>query len=249
MERITGWKRACVAGVVVAAAASCGGSSGSSSPTAPSQGSTGSGGGGGTAASSCRTGPATYRIVTTSGAFTSTINGSCTFNATTVEGTCTNIYTDTTGGSFTSVSTTRNSSRGEVVDEVSVIPPLTLSSSTTSNVLPGGTSPATGGTATRTFSGRRVVVQTNVATPSGQTSTTTYSAWDSSDRPTAATQVSGGQTTQIAYTYDNATRTQTSSQSGVTCSQTFDQNGNPLVGTCPGSTATTTMLTTQQVCR
>jgi len=206
---------------------------------------------GGTPSSStsCRTGVATYRIVITSGAFTSTTNGSCTFNPATAEGTCTNVYTDTAGGSITSVSTTRNSSRGDVVDEVSVIPPLTLSTSTTSRILSGGTVPASGGTATRTFSGRRVLTQTNVPQPSGPTSTTTFTAWDSSDRPIAATTVTGQGSSQQLFTYDNATRTQTMTQSGVTCSQAFDLNGNPTVGTCPGQTSTTTVLTTQQICR
>lgn len=153
------------------------------------------------------------------------------------------------GGSFTSVSTTRNSSRGEVVDEVSVVPPLTLSSSTTSNILPGGTVPASGGTATRTFSGRRVLTQTNVPTPSGPTTVTTYTAWDSSDRPTAATVTGSSGTSQQSFSYDNASRTQTSTQSGVSCTQVFDQNGNPTSGTCPGSTSTFTMLSTQQICR
>jgi hypothetical protein len=80
-------------------------------------------------------------------------------------------------------------------------------------------------------------------------SITTYTAWDSSDRPTAATVTSAGGTSQQSFTYDNATRTQTSTQSGVTCTQVFDQNGNPTLGTCPGSTSTFTMLSTQQICR
>jgi hypothetical protein len=121
---------------------------GGSSPTSPSSSQSGSssgaatgstGGTGGTggagASTSCRTAIATYRIVTTGPSFTSTVNGSCTFNPTSVESTCTNAYTDSTGGNFTSVSITKNSSRGDVVDEVSVIPPLTLSSSTTGTIL------------------------------------------------------------------------------------------------------------------
>jgi hypothetical protein len=237
---------------------------GGSSPTSPSSsqsgsssgaatGSTGSTGGtgGAGASTSCRTAIATYRVVTTGPGFTSTVNGNCTFNPTTVESTCTNIYTDSIGGSFTSMTTTKNSSRGEVVDEVSVIPPLTLSSSTTGNILAGGTVPASSSTGTRTFSGRRVLTQSNTSQPAGQVSTTTYTAWDSSDRPTAATTqgAGGGQTSQVTYSYDNVTRTQTITQSGVTCTQTFDPNGNPLVGNCGGATSTMTTLTTQQICR
>jgi hypothetical protein len=259
MRKIIHWKQVVAVVALSVATAFCG----SSSPTAPSVSGTGGGSGsgatptpaptpapgGGGASTSCRIGPATYRIVTTSAAFTSTTNGSCTFNAATVEGTCTNVYTDSMGGSFTSVSTTKNASRGEVVDEVSVIPPLTLSSSTASSILPGGTVPASGGTATRTFSGRRVLTQTNTST-AGQTSVTTYTAWDSFDRPTAATVTpASGAPSQQSFSYDNASRTQTSSQSGVSCTQVFDQNGNPTVGTCPGSTSTFTMLSTQQICR
>jgi len=257
VQKISQWKQIVGVAAVSLATTFCGGSS----PTSPSV--SGSGGGaaapspspspaptpGGYESSSCRIGPATYRIVITSAAFTSTTNGTCSFNPATVEGTCTNVYTDSMGGSFTSVSTTRNSSRGEVVDEVSVIPPLTLSSSTTSNILPGGTVPASGGTATRTFSGRRVLTQTNTPT-SGPVSVTTYTAWDSSDRPTAATVTSAtGGTSQQSFAYDNASRTQTSTASGVSCTQVFDQNGNPTVGNCPGSTSTLTMLSTQQICR
>ncbi len=242
------------------ATAVCGGSSPTSPSTTPSTSGSGSSGGttgggttgggtsgGGASSSSCRIGPATYRIVTTGPGFTSTVNGSCTFNQSTIEGTCTNVYTDSLGGSFTSASTTKNSSRGEVVDEVSVIPPLNLSSSTTTNIQGGGTVPASSGTATRTFSGRRILTQTSVS--GAQTTTTTYTAWDSSERPTAATMTGTGQSSQITYAYDNATRTQSMTQSGVTCTQTFDQNGNPLVGNCAGSSSTFTMLTTQQICR
>jgi hypothetical protein len=134
-----------------------------------------------------------------------------------------------------------------VVDEVAVIPPLTLSSSTTTTIS-GGTVPPSTGTATRTYDGQKRLL-TQVSVSQGQTSTTTYTAWDSAGRPTAATVVSGGQSTSQSFTYDNATRTQTSSNAGVTCTQTFDQNGNPAVGTCPGSNAVTTVLTTQQICR
>jgi hypothetical protein len=188
-----------------------------------------------------------YRIVTTGPGFTSTINGSCTFNASTVEGTCTNIYTDTMGGSFTSVSTTRNTSRGDVIDEVSVIPPLNLSVTTTTNTLAGGSIPASTGTATRTFSGRRILTNTSVS--GGQTQTTTYTAWDQSERPTAASVSGAGAASQITYSYDNGSRTLTQTQAGTTCTQTFDQNGNPLVGNCGGAVATFTTLTTQPICR
>lgn len=247
-KRIAGVVLLCLATVV------CGGSS----PTAPSGSSGGSastgsgtttGGGTGSQSTACRTGPATYRIVTTGGGLTSTTNGTCTFNNNTVEGTCTNLYTDSAGQAFTTVSTTRHTTRGDVVDEVSVIPPLQRSVGTTTTVT-GGALNSTG-TSTHNYDAQRRLVSTVAATTtSGQnaTSTTTFTAWDSAGRPTASTS-SGSSST---YTYDNATRTQVSTAvgTGVSCSQVFDTNGNPTVGTCSnGATSTLTMLTTLQVCR
>lgn len=249
-KRIGGIVLLCLATVV------CGGSS----PTAPSgstggSGSSGSGsgtGGGGTGAgqaNACRIGPATYRIVTTGGGVTSTTNGTCTFNNNTAEGTCTNQYSDSTGQTFTSVSTTRHSTRGDAVDEVSVIPPLQRSLGTTTTVTGGALN--TTGASTHSYDAQRRLVSTvAVTTGSGQnaTSTTTYTAWDSAGRPTASTSSASSST----YTYDNATRTQVSAAvgTGVSCSQVFDANGNPTVGTCSnGATSTFTMLTTLQVCR
>ncbi len=241
------------------ATAFCGGSS----PTSPSSasggsgsgstptGGTGSAGGGTTTSTSCRTGIATYRIVTTGGGFTSTTTGSCTFNSGAVEGTCTNSYTDTLGSAFTSVSTTRHASRGDVVDEVAVIPPLNRSLGTTTTVSGAGLNSTN--TATNTYDGqRRLVMTTAVSQTAGLpsvTSTTTYTTWDSAGRPTAGSTVAGGVTTPVSYAYDNATRTQTQTSGGTSCTQTFDTNGNPLVGNCAGAVATFTTLTTQQVCR
>ena len=245
-----------VAGVMLLSLATvfCGGSS----PTAPSgsgggsasSGSSGSGSGsGGGQATACRTGPATYRIVTAGGGVTSTTNGTCTFNNNTVEGTCTNQYSDSTGQTFTSVSTTRHATRGDVVDEISVIPPLQRAISTTTTVTGGALN--TTGTSTFTYDAQRrltSIVATTTGSGQNVTSTTTYTAWDSAGRPTASTSPSSSST----YSYDNATRTQVSTTvgSGVSCSQVFDVNGNPTVGTCTnGATSTLTMLSTLQVCR
>lgn len=42
----------------------------------------------------------------------------------------------------------------------------------------------------------------------------------------------------------------TTAGTGITCSQQFDQNGNPTLGSCTnGSTNTFTVLTTLQICR
>lgn len=252
--RLTGVVMLCLA------TAMCGGSS----PTSPSSSGSGSSSGGtsggstggtsggttggtGTSSSSCRIGPATYRIVTTGGGFTSTINGTCTFNNATVEGTCTNQYTDTLGQSFTTVSVTRHATRGDVVDEISVIPPLQRALSTTTTVT-GGPLNSTG-TATLSYDGQRrhtSTVATTTAAGVTTTTTTTNTAWDSAGRVTASTSGS----TSSTFTYDNATRTQVSTTAGVSCNQVFDANGIPTIGTCSnGPSSTFTTLTTLQVCR
>ncbi len=266
MRAGTNYKRMAAVMVLCIAAAACGGSS----PTSPSQSGSGSGGttgggtsggtgtggtgtgGGGTTSNSCRIGPATYRIVTTGGGFTSTINGTCTFNNNTVEGTCTNQYTDTTGQAFTSVSTTRHASRGDVVDEIAVIPPLQRSLGTTTTVTGGGLNST--GTSAHTYDAQRRLVSTvATSTAAGQTftSTTTFTAWDSAGRPTASV-ASGQGAASNTFSYDNGTRTQVSTTvgSGVSCSQVFDANGIPTVGTCSNNTSSTfTTLSTLQVCR
>jgi hypothetical protein len=148
------------------------------------------------------------------------------------------------------VSTTRHATRGDVVDEIAVVPPLQRSLSTTTTVS-GGTSST--GTSTHSYDGQRRLTQTMATSQvAGQTvsSTTTYTAWDSAGRPTAGSTVVAGFTTAINYTYDNATRTQSTTTNGVTCSQTFDANGIPTTGTCSNGASTTfTTLTTLQICR
>jgi YD repeat-containing protein len=198
---------------------------------------------------SCRTGLATYRIVTASpGGFTSTIDGSCTFDPAAAASTCTNLYSDTTGRRFTSVSVTRHASRGDVVDEVSVNPPLNLALGTTTTVTGAGMN--TSSTSALSYDARRRLTGiTAVAQPAAQTSTTAYTAWDPAGRPTAATITGGRQASSQTIAYNDASRTQSIMTGGVTCTQTFDVNGNPAVGRCGGSTATTTVLTTQQICR
>jgi hypothetical protein len=200
-------------------------------------------------AASCRTGVATYRLVTTSpGGLSSTVDGSCTLDQATVEGTCTNLYSDTAGQRFRSVSVTRHASRADVVDEVSVNPPLNLALGTTTTV--SGVGLNTTSTTVLTYDARRRPTgMTAVQQPGAQTSTTVYTAWDAAGRATAATITAGRQGSAQTLSYNDATRTQSMTTGGVTCTQSFDENGNPAVSRCAGSTATTTVLTTQQICR
>ena len=126
-----------------------------------------------------------------------------------MEGTCTNEYSDNTGRRFRSVSVTRHASLADVVDEVSVVPPLQLALGTT----------------------------------------TTYTAWDTAGRPTMGTVLAGRQQSTVSMSYDDSRRMQSQTSNGITCTQTFDANANPAIGSCAGSTATTTVLTTQQICK
>ena len=143
------------------------------------------------APAACRTGLATYRIVTKGpGGFTSTVEGSCSFNPAAVEGTCTNEYSDTRGGRYRTVSVTRHSTIAEVVDEVSVNPPLQLSLGTTTTVTGAGTN-STNVSTTEYDAQKRLVSVVAESRPSGQRSVTTYSTWDAAGRPTMATVLAG----------------------------------------------------------
>jgi hypothetical protein len=196
-------------------------------------------------AASCRTGMATYRIVTKS-TVTSTVNGTCTFDPATVEGTCTNEYSDSTGRRFRTTSVTRHASVTDVVDEVAVNPPRQRALSTTTTVT--GAGPDSVNTSTLEYDAeRRLTSITAESRPSGQRAVTTYTTWDAAGRPTMGSAVPGRAVQTLSY--DDARRTQTMSSAGVTCTQTFDENGNPSIGTCPASVATTTVLTTMRVCR
>jgi len=199
-------------------------------------------------AGTCRTGPATYRTVTVSPAGSSTVDGSCTFDPAAVEGTCTNLYSETAGQRFRSVSVTRHASLADVVDEVSVNPPRNLALGTTTTVT--GLALNTTTTSVQTYDARRRPTGlTAVQQPGAQTSTTVYTSWDAAGRPTAATITAGRQGGSQVFSYNDGTRTQSMTSGGMTCTQTFDENGNPAVSRCAGSTATTTVLTTQQICR
>ena len=195
----------------------------------------------------CRTGLATYRIVTKA-VITSTVTGSCTFGSSTVEGTYTNEYSDSTGRRFRSVSVTRHASLADVIDEVSVVPPLQLALGTTSTVTGAG-SDSTNTSTLEYDAQKRLISVTAESRPSGQRSTTTYTAWDTAGRPTMGTVLAGRQQSTVSMIYDDSRRMQSQTSNGITCTQTFDANGNHASGSCAGSTATTTVLTTQRICK
>jgi hypothetical protein len=149
----------------------------------------------------------------------------------------------------TSVSTYR--SRDDFVDEVRVIPGV-LMQTTTTTTNSGGCGSGTS-TVNYTYdSQRRLTSFTTSAL--GVSGTTTYTAWDSSGRPTAGSFPG----TTISNVYDDAARTMTQTQTpssggSSTTVTTVDANGNQVsvvVRSGPVTTTTTFANTaTAQVCK
>jgi YD repeat-containing protein len=141
-------------------------------------------------------------------------------------------------------------STADFVDEINVVPPLTLWTGTT----------ATGDavfTWTNSYDSQgRLTGFTSIQV--GGTITVRYTAWDASGRPTTGTMTGPASTSTLALAYDNAGRTLTTTTTtnglvGVIV-QTFDANGNSTVSqsTITGglpSTTTTTIQSTTKVCK
>jgi YD repeat-containing protein len=229
--------RTALAIALAASAAGCSGSSssGSSNPTGPS--------GGGTTPT-CRTYPTATTVTTTALGVTMNALLTAAFNTSTNQATITVSFV---GGALCSTAVHSYRSTADFVDEVRVIPPTPLElSTTTTNSGSCGTGT---GTATSTYDAQRRVVQ--VTTPGG---TTTYTAWDSSGRPTAGTLSTGG---TISNVYNDAartlTQTQTTSAGTSVGTQTYDANGAQLsivvTGQAGSSTTTFNNTSTATVCK
>jgi hypothetical protein len=156
------------------------------------------------------------------------------------------IKTFFTNGALCSTAVFTYASVADFVDEVRVVPGLTLAASNTNTN--SGTCGSFVTTVTYTYDGqRRLKSMTSIG------GTTTYTAWDNSGRPTAGT--SNGIT--IANVYNDAartlTQTQTSNGGQSVNVQTFDANGIQLkvVNTDSNGTSTTTYnnTSTAQVCK
>lgn len=220
-----------------AAVTACG-----SSNTGPSGGGPGGGGGG----STCRTYPTAATVTTTSG--NQTINAQLTgaFDTSTNRATVTTAFAN--GNPCTS-SVSSYRSKDDFVDEVRVIPGVSLQTSTTTTNTGCGT-----GTFTVNYSydAQRRLTSTS-QTVLGVTSTTTYTAWDGSGRPTQGSFPG----TTIANTYDDSARTWVQTQTGggtvSTTTMTFDANGNQVsvVNRTGNFTSTTNfnITTTGRVCK
>src|SRR5262245_21531207 len=164
-------------------ATACGGSKdqGGGTPTAPSS-------------QTCRNYMTAYTQVQTASAnpgFSSTTVGTCTFTQSALQFNCSLRYSDTTGFSSTNTTISTFASVADIVDEVSVNPPLFRVLTVAGTVVSGGVT--TSNLGTYSYDGQKRLTRV-VSTGS----TTTYSAWDNVGRPTAATTVgSNGQTTTL----------------------------------------------------
>jgi YD repeat-containing protein len=201
----------------------------------------------------CRTIPTASTAVTVFATGKSTAKTKCGYNKSTNEATCTSEYSDTLGTSSVSTSVTTFKSLDDFLAEVQVSPPLRRSTQTVTTTR--GKSGLTKATVTYNYDALKRVTREILAGGS----TTTWTSWDGSGRPAAgSTAVKGGIRTTISVKYDDASRSFTRTEGGagqsMTCTMTFDANGNPELVVCKGalgvsSRATTKTTATEKVCR
>ena len=227
-----------IAGVAIGTACTSG------NPGGPSDmGSGGSGSGSGT----CRTYPTATNVAVTQFNTTMTARLTASFNTSNNTNTITTI--SATGATCTtSVDTYR--SKDDFVDEVRVVPGLTLvmARATTNSPSCGGVN----STVSYAYDSQRRLTSFST-TALGVTGATTYTAWDSSGRPT----VGGFPGTTIQNVYNDAARTLTQTQTGggsvSTSTITYDANGNQVTSVVTSgnvtSTTTFTNTATAQVCK
>ena len=166
--------------------------------------------------------------------------------------TCNSTFTDTLSGPGTVSQTTRFAARNDIVDEAAVNPPLSRAQDTTTVTTVGSVSFTTN--ATNTYDAQKRLTSTAVVTQTPPlTVTTTFSAWDSSGRPTAGNAaLSPGPSFPVSITYDNANRTVTRNMGPNICTVTHDGNGIMIRESCTGTTPSTTIVTingTQSICK
>lgn len=226
----------------LAAAAACGGN-----PSGPTQ-STGGANSGGSGAT-CRTYPTAATVtVQTSAGTTSTSPSACAWDGNLHQLTCT--ISVGSGGPVCSTLVTSYASTADFIDEIRAIPPVLLR---TSDVQTSSGTSACGAGAiqniTYVYDGQRRLTQIL-----NGSSTTTFTSWDSTGRPTSGSLTSGAPVT-IAYDTTARTRTQTtgSGAAAVTVTTTFDTTGTPVKLVTQDSATTTTTTTqvasTSRICK
>ena len=225
--------RALVAVALAIPISTCGGSK---TPTGP--GSPGAGSG-----ASCRTYPTVTSVAATQSGLTINSQMTGTFDSASKKSTTTSAFVI---GGLCSTTVTNYNSVADFVDEVAVIPGVTLATSnTTTNSAFCGTGIQA---VTFTYDSQRRL--TRFSSAGG---TTTYTAWDSSGRPAAGS--TNGIT--ISNVYDNTARTLTQTQvangAQTVTTITYDTNGNQVssvvTGAGGGTTTTYTNTATATVCK
>ncbi len=204
-----------------------------------------SGGGSNSGGSGCRTYATAADVSTTvSGVTLQTGKTTGAFDTGAKQSTIKTLFAN---GTLCSTAVFSYSSVADFVDEVRVVPGVTLAASNTNTS--SGTCGTFSTTVSYTYDGQR-----RLKTMSSIGGTTTYTAWDNSGRPTTGTTNTGITITNV---YDDASRTLTQTQAGAggqsVSVQTFDANGIQLkvVNTDSSGTSTTTYnnTSTAQVCK
>jgi YD repeat-containing protein len=227
--------------VLSVAMAGCGGW-----PSQPTESSGGANSGG--SGVTCRNYAATSTVTVQSNGLSSSSPATCSWDANLHQLTCT--VSASGGGQVCATTVSTYNSLADFVDEIRVIPPALLR---TSDVQTSDASPVCG---TGNFQNISYVYdsQRRVTQVVNGPSTTTYSAWDSSGRPTQGTLPVG---TPVTIAYDAGARTQTqttgSGTGAVVVTTTFDTDGTPAKVVTVNAGITTTVTTqvnsTGRVCK
>lgn len=224
-------------------AAGCGG--GTNAPTAP----TPSPPGGGTSSNaSCRTYATSQTVTVQSGGTTKAMQLTASFNVATNQ--FTEAFSGPDGGPCQTTVTTY-ASRGAFIDEVRVVPGVTLSTGYSLTSAPG----CGGGAVVTHQYDQRGRLETIQITGSDGPGSVTFTQWDSAGRPLFARFAPSGLTT--TFTHNDGTRTtRTVTEGGsqtVVAETAFDSDGirlsDVVLSPPPVVTSTHSTRSTERVCR
>ena len=227
--------------VLCVAMAACGGG-----PSQPTQSSGGANNGG--SGVTCRNYAATSTVTVQLNGLSSSSPATCSWDTNLHQLTCR--VSVSSGGPVCATTVSTYNSTADFIDEIRVVPPALLR---TSDVQTADGSPACGAgnfqNISYVYDSQRRLTQV-VNGPS----TTTYSAWDPSGRPTQGSLPAG---TPVTIAYDAGARTQTqtsgSGAGAVVATTTFDADGTPIkvvtVNAGITTTVTTQVTSTGHICK
>ena len=145
--------------------------------------------------------------------------------------------------------TDKYNSVADFIDEIRVVPPVARIQ-TQSRRYASGPAPNSEVTYEYDAARRQTRLSTNMA---GNLLLTTYSAWDASGRPTAATVSSRASTINLQYRYDDAARTMTTTNPAGSQTETYDTDGNIIRSESTDGSGTTVfdvkINKTDRICR